>query len=209
MPGAGEYWEAIRAQQAAKAERMRAVQASGPARETPPTWGGPTPEPTRQPVPWSQVPDGVDPVGHLERISDHKARVSNERDGGIAREIRRRYPTPRPRPTLLEGLHTTEATRLVSPSRPLVTSGRRHHGGNEATSPAVLPTLPKANAAAMAERVADLLAVEAEPVTPTLSCGHEIGQGRPRKDGRGFDCRQCDRDRRKTKRIHLPGRRNQ
>jgi hypothetical protein len=173
VPGAGEYWEAIRAQQAAKAERMRAVQASGPARETPPTWGGPTPEPTR--VPWSQVPDGVDPVGHLERISDHKARVSNERDGGIAREIRRRYPTPRPRPTLLEGLHTTEATRLVNPSRPLVTSGRVHK--SELSSPGILPTLPKVDASTMQERVADLLAVEARTKT-------EVKQAKRREQNR-------------------------
>ena len=175
MPGAGEYWEAIRAQQAAEAERMRAVQASGPARETPPTWGGPTPEPTRQPVPWSQVPDGVDPVGHLERVSDHKALISNARDGGLAREIRRRYPTPRPRPTLLEGLHTTEATRLVNPSRPLVTSGRVHK--SELSSPGILPTLPKVDASTMQERVADLLAIEARTKT-------EVKQAKRREQNR-------------------------
>lgn len=175
MPGAGEFWEAIRAQQAAKAERMRAVQAHGASRETPPTWGGPTPEPTRTPVPWNQVPDGVDPIGHLERVSDHRARVSHERDAGIAREIRRRYPSPRPRPTLLEGLHTTEATRLVSPSRPLVNSGRVHK--SDLSSPGVLPAPPKVDASAMQERVADLLAVEARTKT-------EVKQAKRREQNR-------------------------
>ncbi len=181
-----------------------------------------TPPVTPAVLPWVKDDDpAVSPEGRWTGPADYRRFQSNARDGGLAAEIKRRYPKVESQ-SHHEGLchcvSCTGARREVRVPRPLVTSGRVHHAGQtleptysytvgskedpSSRRASLLPDLPKPDPGTL-ERLSQPEPPPVKVPTPgsraavCVSAGHDVYY---RESAQQWHCRTCDARRHRNRR---------